>query len=54
MKKQSELDDDKCFISIKEKEIFPFLKKKIQSNRFILQESESSIQEEAVSTIKKG
>ena len=27
MKKQSELDEDKAFMNIKEKEIFPFLMK---------------------------
>ena len=54
MKKQSELDDDKALYEYQSKRDISISKEKqIQSNRFIFQESEGSIQEEAVSTVKK-
>ena len=55
MKKQSELDDDKVLCEYQRKIDISISKtKQIRSNRFIFQESEGSIQEESVSTVKKG
>ena len=53
--KKSELDDDKALYEYQRiRDIFISKEKQIQSNRFIFQEIEGSIQEEAVSTVKKG
>ena len=55
MKKHWELDDDKELYEYQRKRDISISKEKqMQSNRFIFQESEGSIQEEAVSTVKKG
>ena len=55
MKKHCELDDNKELYEYQRKRDISISKEKqIQSNWFIFQESEGSIQEEAVSTVKKG
>ena len=55
MKKHYKLDDDKELYEYQRKRDISISKEKqIQSNRFIFQKSEGSIQEESVSTVKKG